>query len=585
MDPEQVLALLRALRQRSETAGPPPSVPPAAQALVQRGAPVDAARNTPRPGGAQGPLDVLRGLFLPRGGLLNNVNRSLGGLLEQIYAPPPPPGTSLLNRVTDATNRVAPLLLTTLGEPVQNVTEGAARTAARRALPALATPEALASEAAVGKAVPAGAESVSDFLARVEAAGPTQVERLSGGATHLTPPAGESTARLFHVTSNEAIAPSSEGTGRIFLSEHTPVGRQGNVFEIDRSKLDPKLLERAPNGTSVIYRGDIPPEAVQRVNRETLKPEPTAASREIRPKATEEGAKDLSNRRGEQAQRVKLRRYTKIPDAPMDPFNDASFTGLGGTESGRAAEAGYQPRIYHYVENAPREDVRGAGVLPHENITSIPRSKLYDQTANPEGLTHPKEFRTVNENHVLDSGYWGYENPERGIATTFVDVRHPAGRFSTNDLSDMVQKIHASQPGGGAGSTVSRHFGDVAHKPFYSVAFDPKEFASLPKRSQYEHFFAAHDKLLEDPQIAAGTWLDRENGTGEASLNFLIRDRNTAIALGKKLNQKAIFDLKNMQEIPTGGTGVTPDIGSDPLGWLHSFVRAYVKDSPRQSGF
>ena len=71
---------------------------------------------------------------------------------------------------------------------------------------------------------------------------------------------------------------------------------------------------------------------------------------------------------------------------------------------------------------------------------------------------------------------------------------------------------------------------------------------------QLSDFYQSHKLILKKyPELAVGTWY--ENNLTYIDLVILVRDRDKAVALGRRYNQKAVFDLTTMEEIETGGTG------------------------------
>lgn len=63
------------------------------------------------------------------------------------------------------------------------------------------------------------------------------------------------------------------------------------------------------------------------------------------------------------------------------------------------------------------------------------------------------------------------------------------------------------------------------------------------------------DLLAQNPQISLGTWYDKSSN--KSYIDVVVTKTNQAEAelLGKKYNQKAIFNLKTFTEVSTGGTG------------------------------
>jgi hypothetical protein len=61
--------------------------------------------------------------------------------------------------------------------------------------------------------------------------------------------------------------------------------------------------------------------------------------------------------------------------------------------------------------------------------------------------------------------------------------------------------------------------------------------------------------ISRSPNVSIGTWYDQETDTTFLDISFTTTDRERAIELGRQFNQKAIYDLNALEEIPTGGTG------------------------------
>lgn len=68
--------------------------------------------------------------------------------------------------------------------------------------------------------------------------------------------------------------------------------------------------------------------------------------------------------------------------------------------------------------------------------------------------------------------------------------------------------------------------------------------------------------LLAKKDFALGGWYDTDSGKIYLDVSIVTPDKARAITIGKKLNQKAAFDLSKFEEIPTGGDG-TPVPGMD----------------------
>lgn len=125
--------------------------------------------------------------------------------------------------------------------------------------------------------------------------------------------------------------------------------------------------------------------------------------------------------------------------------------------------------------------------------------------------------------------------------------------------ADAVYELHRAS----GGATFNLKHGDLGGQEAYAVGFAPDLSVPIkgnPTRDDIRAFIENVSKFvdLDNPNISIGTWFDKE--TGETALDLVAtpRDQETAIRWGKAFNQKAVFDLKNFVEIPTGGTGLDP---------------------------
>ena len=68
-------------------------------------------------------------------------------------------------------------------------------------------------------------------------------------------------------------------------------------------------------------------------------------------------------------------------------------------------------------------------------------------------------------------------------------------------------------------------------------------------------FMAKNDDVLSDPDNYLGTWFDTSTGMVSLDISRNFTDKNEAIKFASSHNEKAIWDVANMVDIPTGGTG------------------------------
>lgn len=70
-----------------------------------------------------------------------------------------------------------------------------------------------------------------------------------------------------------------------------------------------------------------------------------------------------------------------------------------------------------------------------------------------------------------------------------------------------------------------------------------------------KNFMEKNKDVLSDPDNYLGTWFDTESGNISLDISRNFKDKDAAIKYGQDHNEKAIWDVKNMTDIPTGGTG------------------------------
>ena len=104
------------------------------------------------------------------------------------------------------------------------------------------------------------------------------------------------------------------------------------------------------------------------------------------------------------------------------------------------------------------------------------------------------------------------------------------------------------------GATYTPGGESLAGKPGFAVGVYPNRSVILPRKPTpldvRDFVMGNRDALMLDPEARIGAWWDAENGLGYLDLSQVMPTREEAEAVGKRLGEKAIFDLENMQEIP-----------------------------------
>ena len=78
-----------------------------------------------------------------------------------------------------------------------------------------------------------------------------------------------------------------------------------------------------------------------------------------------------------------------------------------------------------------------------------------------------------------------------------------------------------------------------------------------PKKREaaIKDFMEKNKDVLSDKDNYLGTWYDTDTGAISLDISRNFKDKNKAIKFASDHNEKAIWDVANMTEIPTGGTG------------------------------
>lgn len=121
------------------------------------------------------------------------------------------------------------------------------------------------------------------------------------------------------------------------------------------------------------------------------------------------------------------------------------------------------------------------------------------------------------------------------------------------NLPDIARMIATLTEANG-GATWNLVEGDLAGRPFFAVSVFPERAVIVADRPsvelavEIEDFIRANrPTLVEDPQLSIGTWVNE--GQVHLDLSITVSDRETALAIGQRHNQQAIFDLATFEEI------------------------------------
>jgi hypothetical protein len=120
--------------------------------------------------------------------------------------------------------------------------------------------------------------------------------------------------------------------------------------------------------------------------------------------------------------------------------------------------------------------------------------------------------------------------------------------ISGQTVRDILEVIESS-----GGITYNMQQGNLAGTPNYSVSVYPgreKIVDGVADFDDIENYIEANEDLLSQSSNSFGVWSNK--GQVYYDVVVTIPDREEALKLARENNQLAIWDLKNMIEIPTG---------------------------------
>lgn len=115
---------------------------------------------------------------------------------------------------------------------------------------------------------------------------------------------------------------------------------------------------------------------------------------------------------------------------------------------------------------------------------------------------------------------------------------------------------------GRTGATFSLCFGDMSGQSLFSVSLWPERERRVKgdtvKLRVLEVFIMENLDLLNDPRGSIGLWYNADRNLTCLDIVATLPSQQEAEVLASQYDQIAIFDLEDLAEIETGGTGNTP---------------------------
>ena len=139
----------------------------------------------------------------------------------------------------------------------------------------------------------------------------------------------------------------------------------------------------------------------------------------------------------------------------------------------------------------------------------------------------------------------------------------PTGRASRSDLgvrgTTGGSVIDASRKQGGITITLAGkqpRTGYMVGKRGFNKEVSDKDFFDRKKGTKILGDYIKENRAeLSKPNAHLGLWHDKKNGEMVLDISIKVQSRSEAVRLGRDSNQQAIWDVANLEEIDTGGTG------------------------------
>jgi hypothetical protein len=244
-------------------------------------------------------------------------------------------------------------------------------------------------------------------------------------------------------------------------------------------------------------------------------------------------------------------------DAALKSFNDKATRSNAGFDPSMLADAA-KVAAYHVEAGARAFADFSAKMIEDFGEGIRPYLKDLHTKASEEGLKEETAKTSAKDT----------DHMQAAIKELRPDAKLSDITKRAQELKDTHAQVAAHNENGG--STFHPTKGNLDGKPFFSVGGEP-EFRDPKLKMTTDGKNLTAEQLNEfskRPEVKAaldkhkdasiGSWYDQETGKTTTELVKTPADRDEAIAMGKRNGEKAIWDLKNREEIKTGGTGEGP---------------------------
>jgi hypothetical protein len=176
----------------------------------------------------------------------------------------------------------------------------------------------------------------------------------------------------------------------------------------------------------------------------------------------------------------------------------------------------------------------------NKHIVKGPNNRFYPATKAQGRAIKANKFQPQSDRR-------GFANLARSEAKYFTVKPHQS-RYNKNNV---VRNISAALDNRRGGFTVDPHTGKTPGRG-YQVAIDGASLRNATPEG-VKKFVEKNRELLSRPDVKVGGWTDPKTGKTTIELSRRVRSKAEAERLGKKFDQKAIYDNKTGQVTETGG--------------------------------
>lgn len=286
---------------------------------------------------------------------------------------------------------------------------------------------------------------------------------------------------------------------------------------------------------------------------------------------------------------------SKLKNGVKTTSEDAGITGHGFRYMGEAEFKKFADGKLKYGGVAENEHDKGVmfANAPGDFFYAGGSKKIYLIEVNKQGvgsgLDAPKG--SVGLSNVV--GAWVY-NPDSGFLENLIvndnaelggvgsgyDAGHrgrpglrggspPRGSGVNVAIQRAIARTFSHAQGAG-GITIKADKSGYEPKDGYVVATsakwgyiieDARHKSDAELRAEIRAYKVRHAGLLSRKENYLGLWLNKDDGNLYLDVSEVVDDLETAKTLGASRDQKAIWDIRNKVEIPTGGSGNKGDSG------------------------